>query len=120
MEILRVLVSVHLKLASKFSCQLFVVPFLNMKVSLALFLFGGSRLFSLIELVIISTYCTCLQWSVNLTFAGLQKSNTSHKLSTCCQAQLSSFTINLLVVYRESVNLIGYVTRRLSADSLQL
>ena len=30
------------------------------------------------------------------------------------------FSINLLVVYRESVNLIGYITRRLSADSLQL
>ena len=30
------------------------------------------------------------------------------------------FSINLLVVYRESVNLIGYRTRRLSADSLQL
>ena len=28
-------------------------------------------------------------------------------------------SINLLVVYRESVNLIGYITRRLSADSLQ-
>jgi len=27
---------------------------------------------------------------------------------------------NLLVVYCESVNLIGYITRRLSADSLQL
>ena len=33
---------------------------------------------------------------------------------------LSSISINLLVVYRESVNLIGYLTRRLSADSLQL
>ena len=32
-------VLVHLKLASKFSSQLFVVPFLNMKVSLALFCF---------------------------------------------------------------------------------
>ena len=30
------------------------------------------------------------------------------------------FSINLLVVYRESVNLIGYITRRLSADSHQL
>ena len=30
------------------------------------------------------------------------------------------FSINLLVVYHESVNLIGYLTRRLSADSLQL
>ena len=29
-------------------------------------------------------------------------------------------SINLLVVYRESVNLIGYISRRLSADSLQL
>ena len=28
-------------------------------------------------------------------------------------------SINLLVVYRESVNLIGYITRRLSADSLR-
>ena len=32
----------------------------------------------------------------------------------------SPISINLLVVYRESLNLIGYVTRRLSADSLQL
>ena len=29
-------------------------------------------------------------------------------------------SINLLVVYRESVNLIGYITRRLYADSQQL
>ena len=36
--ILRVLVSVHLKLASEFSSQLFVVP-LCMKVALALFCF---------------------------------------------------------------------------------
>ena len=35
-------------------------------------------------------------------------------------AELSYFSINLLVVYRKSVNLIGYITRRLSADSLQL
>ena len=33
---------------------------------------------------------------------------------------LSDISINLLVVYRESVNLIGYITRRLSADSHQL
>ena len=32
---------------------------------------------------------------------------------------LFAISINLLVVYRESVNLIGYITRRLSADSLQ-
>ena len=29
-------------------------------------------------------------------------------------------SINLLVVYRESVNLIGYITRRLSGESQQL
>ena len=33
---------------------------------------------------------------------------------------LFAISINLLVVYRESVNLIGFITRRLSADSLQL
>ena len=33
---------------------------------------------------------------------------------------LTHISINLLVVNRESVNLIGYITRRLSADSLQL
>ena len=33
---------------------------------------------------------------------------------------LTNISINLLVVYRESVNLIGYITRRLSADSQQL
>ena len=32
---------------------------------------------------------------------------------------LSPMSINLLVVYRESVNLIGYITRRLSSESLQ-
>ena len=33
---------------------------------------------------------------------------------------ISLISINLLVVYREPVNLIGYITRKLSADSLQL
>ena len=33
---------------------------------------------------------------------------------------LIGISINLLVVYRESVNLIGYITRRLAADSQQL
>ena len=35
-------------------------------------------------------------------------------------SNVPSFSTNLLVVYRESVNLIGYITRRLSADSQQL
>ena len=34
-------------------------------------------------------------------------------------SRLCDFSINLRVVYRESVNLIGYITRRLSADSLR-
>ena len=33
--------------------------------------------------------------------------------------QLITISINLLVVYRESANLIGYITRRLSADNLR-
>ena len=33
--------------------------------------------------------------------------------------EIFEISINLLVVYSESVNLIGYITRRLSADSLQ-
>ena len=37
-----------------------------------------------------------------------------------CYLMLNLISINLLVVYRESVNLIGYITRRLSADSQQL
>ena len=44
----------------------------------------------------------------------------SFKKWKTCTVFLSSFSINLLVVYRESVNLIGYITRRLSADSQQL
>ena len=36
------------------------------------------------------------------------------------QPETIDIGINLFVVYRESVNLIGYITRRLSADSLQL
>ena len=44
----------------------------------------------------------------------------SQKITYQTPKSLISLSINLLVVYRESVNLIGYVTRRLSADSLQL
>ena len=41
-------------------------------------------------------------------------------LSLKITVALTVISINLLVVYREAVNLIGYITRRLSADSLQL
>ena len=51
--------------------------------------------------------------------------NTSTLIQSNCRNFSGSniiivISINLLVVYRESVNLIGYITRRLSADSLQL
>ena len=41
-------------------------------------------------------------------------------LLTFSDSIVFAISINLLVVYRESVNLIGYITRRLAADSLQL
>ena len=41
-------------------------------------------------------------------------------LSTPERNGITGLSINLLVVYRESVILIGYITRRLSADSQQL
>ena len=42
------------------------------------------------------------------------------KIEHCSTKGIFIISINLLEVYRESVNLIGYITRRLSADSLQL
>ena len=45
---------------------------------------------------------------------------TNSSTITLVSSNLLFISINLLVVYRESVNLIGYITRRLSADSLQL
>ena len=42
------------------------------------------------------------------------------KFIECSSDLYIYFSINLLLVYRESVNLIGYITRRLSADSQQL
>ena len=50
----------------------------------------------------------------------LHDKNTLHKRETIFNLRLNTVSINLLVVYRESVNLIGYITRRLSADTLQL
>ena len=44
----------------------------------------------------------------------------SGKSSLRYALELLDLSINLLVVYRESVNLIGCITRRLSADSLKL
>ena len=47
----------------------------------------------------------------------VRKSSMRDNSDSC---EISCISINLLVVYRESVNLIGYITRRLSADSQQL
>ena len=48
------------------------------------------------------------------------KSSAVKITSEIIVCSLPHVSINLLVVYRESVNLIGYITRRLSADSQQL
>ena len=48
------------------------------------------------------------------------RNQISHMKYALDRKILTTISINLLVVYRESVNLIGYITRRLSADSLQL
>ena len=83
------------------------------------------------ELAITSLISNKREWNnCFIKFLKLQKfevRNTSEKIRAkwkknfmkmrCC---VTPFSINLLVVYRESVNLIGYLTRRLSADSLQL
>ena len=50
----------------------------------------------------------------------LHKKDTKQNKTAQSAEDLFYFSINLLVVYRESVSLIGYITRRLSADSLQL
>ena len=52
----------------------------------------------------------------------LPKLRSCHIRDACANVLFHSIIIytDLLVVYRVSVNLIGYITRRLSADSLQL
>ena len=56
-----------------------------------------------------------LSWSVGLQSVYLPKFNKMKPKS-----RLNNISLNLLIVYRESVNLIGYITRTLSADSQQL
>ena len=53
-------------------------------------------------------------------FVVVEESNFKMVVRIVDKYQLDHISINLLVVYRESVNLIGYITRRLSADSQQL
>ena len=77
---------------------------------------------------VISTYCTCLQWSVNLNFAEIvtsfQRSSTSnkykssHKLSTCCQVQLSSYRVyqHLMILGHSS----GFRQRVFAVSLIQL
>ena len=52
--------------------------------------------------------------------SGLRETFSCRCVYLAAMISLSQISINLLVVYRESVNLIGYITRRLSADSQQL
>ena len=66
-------------------------------------------------------------WSKHTHFKHKIRNQVSRHVTTtinitseCHTTQLTYISTNLLVVYRESVNLIGYLTRRLSADSLQL
>ena len=64
---------------------------------------------------------SCLQnGAINVVES--QSLNSSANILEIAETEvgLNGININLLVVYRESVNLIGYITRRLSADSLQL
>ena len=65
----------------------------------------------------------------NLCFGNKQVNEQTEKTKQTSKDKLNRvarniglflISINLLVVYRESVNLIGYITRRLSADSQQL
>ena len=62
-----------------------------------------------------------MQLNVN-TYANsvIESSFTLMKFMEVVMNVYLRFSINLLVVYRESVNLIGYITRRLSTDSQQL
>ena len=64
---------------------------------------------------------SCLQnGAINVVKS--QSLNSSANILEIAETEvgLNDISINLLVVYRESVNLIGYITRRLPADSLQL
>ena len=72
--------------------------------------FDYTRTSSLIVLVEIHSLST-------FKFIALYLKRPLFFFATHC---LSLISINLVVVYRESVNLIGYITRILSADSLQL
>ena len=47
----------------------------------------------------------------------LHKKDTKQNKTAQSAEDLFYFSMNLLVVYRESVSLIGYITRRLSAVS---
>ena len=53
-----------------------------------------------------------ISWSVSLQSFYLPKFKKMKPKS-----HLNNISINLLIVYHESVNLIGYITRTLSADS---
>ena len=68
-------------------------------------------------LQIINKYTQVYPSQFALSWATMQLVNKMYTLIQ--RSNITEISINLLVVYRESVNLIGYVTRRLSAGSPQ-
>ena len=57
---------------------------------------------------------------IEIEKGGVKRRSLPSEAKQGRNVSLRRISINLLVVYRESVNLIGYLTRRLSADSLRL
>ena len=102
MEILQVLVSLPLKLASKFSGQLRCVT-----VSLALFLVGGSSLLSLyLRISYYKHLLYMLAMVVNLNFAetvsSFQRSSTSHKYHLTSYQHVAKY--NLPIEFTDKVD----------------
>ena len=75
-----------------------------------------------LERIYICTILFLAGWQVNNLYNRLRQHSKLmlHLIFSMSNLYYHVISINLLVVYRESVNLIGYITRRLSADSLQL
>ena len=66
---------------------------------------------------------TCIKCQKQLrrwTMTKRKKTWSCLSSCSCVWSSLIDISINLLVVYRESVNLIGYITRRLSAVNINL
>ena len=90
------------------------IPLRNYKITT----FTGICIWSLFELG--SSSCLTMAWG-NVSWKATTKTRLLNTFRFPNDGDgYTKFSINLLVVYRESVNLIGYITRRRSADSQQL